>query len=183
MTWKDEVKADIKGQSGEFEDIAKGVYLLKITGANKFKPDKNEKLGCQIELTIEDALDKANEQFNGRKLWPYAVLEGQWFKILTGKLLWAWEERYPDRQEFLDKIPDSGTDDKYPTLPEAGESLWEVYFGECVKANLDVIATIKVDDKETAKGFGTKYNIYIDSDQTQDKQESEGDKKDTELPF
>ena len=151
--WLLEAQEDMANQQSEFADIEKGLYILELTGYDSMKQDSSGNLGCQLELTIKD-----DEKFGGRKIWSWAVLEGQWSNILTKKLIVAWIKRNPDKVAYLGVEP---TD----------QASWEEYLTTCKDAGLTAIANVKPKKKtlvEVEAGYKTKYDVYVSADQTAD---------------
>lgn len=168
--WLTEAEEDMASQQSDFSDIEKGLYVLELTGWDGMKPDKNDQLRCQLELTIIDKDENGESKtFDNRKIWPSAGLEGDSFKYLMKRLMWAWVKRNPKKIAFLGVLPDN---------PQQ----WGEYLDACKadpskgQAGLTAIANVKPKKQTQAEkdaGYNTKYDVYVSADQTADQSQEE----------
>lgn len=162
--WVNEVDEDMKNQQSDFKDIDKGLYVLQLTAYSNMKLDRNEELRCQLELTIIDIDKDGNElKFHDRKIWPSAGLEGDSFKYLMRRLMWAWVKRNPQKIAFLSVLPENQQD-------------WRIYLDACIDGKLTAIANVKPKkqtQEEIDAGYNTKYDVYVSADQNADQPQEE----------
>ncbi len=161
--WLTEADEDMANQQSDFADIEKALYVLELTDASRYAEDVNGDLRVDLELTIRDKDENGDSQkFDNRKVFQNSTaLEGESFKYLMKRLMWAWVKRNPDKIAFLSVLPDN-------------QQAWEDYLTACTDAELTAIANVKPKKKtqsEIEAGYNTKYDVYVSANQTADQPE------------
>ncbi len=156
---------------GDYADIPEGTYCFELTNVSKFKHDVNGTLRAEFEMTIKGETDDGGgliqSEYDGRKVWENGgALEGIQIEYFVAKLLRAFRERNPDKAVYIDAVPFLPDTGKLIDIvvPEGGESAWEEYLTPFVE--LDFMCSLRVNEKETEKGYGTKYYKNFPKDQS-----------------
>lgn len=160
---------DFFDKGSEFPDIPNGTYCWEISGINKIKRDSKGTLRAEFELTVKgDVVDNevVESDCDGRKTWENGALEGIQIEYFTAKLLRAIRERNPDKTTYIDAVPFLPEGGKLSEIAvsDGAEINWENYLMPFV--GLDVIVSLRINKKETDKGFGTKYYKNFPKDQS-----------------
>ena len=159
----DYTEEQMKTGDGKFEDILPDTYRLQLTDVSNYSLDRSDNYGAKFEFTIVGAVK--HDQFVTRKIWLRGGLEGSTFQYLIGQLIVAWILRNPKLESSLSAfpvMPDSPKD--APIMPEGQEQVWHDYLKSAIDGELDILARIYIDSKQTTENkaqYGPDYKLSI----------------------